>query len=1090
MTSPTADARDRMRTTMRDLLIGPLEDGEVLRGVRHGVDPGDFFLTGILWPRQAGMDGKEDESLTGGEATNGEESADEGTPLYSVFKPSSIGITCSVEPCETPVTICVCGARYISEDPEPEDPEPEDPEAESVPEGNDEDQAPKTIDWHRKPFEYRFEVEASESRGAWWQDEFTLADGSRKTDTQINVHVRRRMVDGVLTITASLVNRAERNEGQSPGAISLYQTEISVTARTEAGAGRIVQRKDASGVPDAEEASGNLLYRRWHEYAVGHGVAAHWDDPEGGRVEVVRTDWMPIQSVPAMSRKGHADLSPLLVSDISPFAAKRLADETLKDKNIAGLEELCRIYGGWIEDRRREIDSSWPEDQKNAAEENLKTCARAAERMQGGVEVLKVDPIAYRAFCLANEAMDAQSSGPHRGDDAFDLVWFPFQLAFILLAIESVNDGKNPDRSTMDLLWFPTGGGKTEAYLGLSAFTIFLRRLRQPECTQHVDVLMRYTLRLLTVQQFQRAAAMICAADQIRSREGDLGDEPISIGLFVGQSATPNKLVSGKVNAKDQLEEERDGTEPPCTPRLLLKCPLCGENLPAKCYEIEESVPTLEICCRATGCASGGDPLPVHTVDDDIYRIRPSLVIGTVDKFAQLPRKQEQGLLFGRPGGLPPELIIQDELHLISGPLGTMAGLYETCIDLLCVEGGIRPKIIGSTATIGRAKQQVRGLFDRDVLQFPPAGLDADDSFFAVRDPDAPDRIYTALSSSGRSPKFTLQAVTAACLSAAQSLRDQGASDEAVDPYWTLMLYFNSLRELGGAKVLMRDDVPRSVQFFAGRLSSSIRPVEAEPCEITSRIPSTRIPKVIEELEFPLHGNPLVNQPVDTALASNMISVGMDISRLGLMIVNGQPKSTSEYIQATSRVGRGLPGLIVTCLNAARPRDMSHFEHFKHYHQTLYRRVEVTSVTPWSSRARDRALHAVLIAAARHLIPGISGRFGAVDFDESHAMVAEIRDWIRRRADSCDLINSSAIDVEGEVDQIIDRWQSRAASHRSSGQRLEYWATLRPNDNRPTNDHLMRGSEEENTDPQVWPTPNSMREVEPSAYYIVWPEGR
>src|SRR5690606_32244183 len=190
------------------------------------------------------------------------------------------------------------------------------------------------------------------------------------------------------------------------------------------------------------------------------------------------------------------------------------------------------------------------------------------------------------------------------------------------------------------------------------------------------------------------------------------------------------------------------------------------------------------------------------------------LLIGTIDKFAQIVRRKEVNALFGLNGGTPPDLVLQDELHLISGPLGTIAGLYEVAIDRMFGSGGAHPKIIGSTATIRRASEQVSALFNRKTAQFPPPCLDATDSAFAIVDQNAPGRLYAGITTAGRSAKFTLQPVAASLL---QSAFGGTADDKSRDPYWTLVSYFNSLRELGGALVLMQDDVNDSLALLAER---------------------------------------------------------------------------------------------------------------------------------------------------------------------------------------------------------------------------------------------------------------------------------
>ena len=1065
---------------VRNLLLGPLEENEILREVAVGAEPTDFYLTGILWPRNVAIGAAEDEKSEEADTKDADPSDDTGAPLFSILKPSSIGVTCTVKGENTPFEIRIRGARYI----------PQTSECFNSQQQLKEDNHQKSLadytslDWERKAFEYHLYINNDESRTQWKTQDFVTGNGEPIIDTNITVHIRRRLRKGSILVTASLINTSERPEGHTPGPYCIYQAEIELISMGKSGDGNIIARSADAAVPDDDVAMGDLLYRKFHEYAVGHGIAATWQEPVEECVTAVKTDWIPLQPVYSVSRTGNKNLLLLANCEDSPFRATFLSSLDKHKDIISGLTQFCDIYKNWI-DAERERISFLPQHLQATATRNLSVCDGTLDRIREGVKLLETDDLVFKAFCLANEAMNAQATGRQRGEQAKPLKWFPFQLAFILLNLPSLVDGRHSARNTMDLLWFPTGGGKTEAYLGLTAFTIFYRRLKlDTKVEPHVDVIMRYTLRLLTVQQFQRAAALICAADIIRRNcREDLGDTPISIGLYVGEGATPNKLVEGSLTADGQIKEEQNAKEPSSTPRLLLSCPLCGTDLSPFCYNLNHSVPTLEIICQEKTCPSEGRPLPVFTVDEDIYRNRPSLIIGTVDKFAQLPRKEDQGLIFGRPGGIHPELIIQDELHLISGPLGTVTGLYEVCIDLLCSYGSNPPKIIGSTATIGRAREQVKALFDRDVLQFPPPALDADDSFFSVIDKEAPNRLYVGISSVGRSPKFTLQAITAASLAASQALQEKGFGERSVDPYWTLLLYFNSLRELGGAKVMMQDDVPRSNEFFSTRLGTGLRLIESEPSELTSRVPSTKIPKILKELEKPLGGNVYEGDPVDIIVASNMVSVGMDISRLGLMIVYGQPKSTSEYIQATSRIGRLTPGLVFTVLNAARPRDMSHFEHFVHYHQTLYRRVEVTSVTPWSSRARDKALHAVFIAAVRHLVPGMSGRFGAVDFNPLDPVVIEIRDWIVRRAGNSPGVVSSQ-DIKDELNEIISRWAQRAKMYRGN-KRFEYWATSRPYDHRPVNPHLMRGAEDLIVNSEVWPTPNSMRDVEPSSYYVL-----
>ena len=371
-------------------------------------------------------------------------------------------------------------------------------------------------------------------------------------------------------------------------------------------------------------------------------------------------------------------------------------------------------------------------------------------------------------------------------------------------------------------------------------------------------------------------------------------------------------------------------------------------------------------------------------------------------------------------------------------------------------------------------------------MQFPPPGIDADDSFFAVKQTaEGNDRLYVGIPSAGRSPKFALQAVIGALLEGAQKLRAVTPDPMVADPYWTCVVYFNSLRELGGTHVLVQDDVPRQMTFLSRRLNAaSPRPMIKNPvAELSSRVSSREIPQMIQRLEARLDAGPMEEQAEDVVLASNMISVGVDVPRLGLMLVNGQPKSTSEYIQATSRVGRNRPGIVVTLYNFGRPRDLSHFEHFKGYHSALYRSVEATSVTPWAPRARDKALAAMLIGAVRQSVPGMSDDDAAALLQPNDPNVKRIVQELARR---CKAGSSGLEDIETvtELQEIVDFWETRAADARATGKRLLYWQKSTRFGN--PSPHLLRSAEEAG-DPGslAWAAPGSLREVEPSAAFIL-----
>ena len=1052
--------RDEIIRLSKVLLVGPLADYETIPS-----PPADTYLTGILWPEGEPLSPVEDEQQDGA-PENDDGETDVGVPGYRTVRPCAIGITFAADADATIVVSLGTTARYVRVDRE-------------LSEGRGQGRH-----WRRVPLDYRYEVPAGGPR-AWRTHEFLDRAGATVNDPDVCLHVRRRTAGARQVVTATLINQASEADGRSRDERCLFQSGLRIRALARGGGGAIRPRPAVvSASADEDTRSAALLYRNVVEYAVGHGIAAEWQPSAAMRVDGVATTWLPAASVKGTSAAPHPMLDGFFRDHPEALLARWLARPDARHEATTVLRAFVGRYGRWISDRLEARLAEIPPELRDAADRNLERCREAYRRMEEGVATLERDDDAWEAFALANAAMDRQACFPAKGRAMGPLTWRPFQLAYMLLVLTGLVRPEQDDRECLDLLWFPTGGGKTEAYLALTAFQIFLRRLADSGRRRHggVDVLMRYTLRLLTVQQFQRAASLICACDAIRRERGDLGDAPISLGLYVGSGATPNRAA----HAEEALKEERNGFLPRSTPRQLLECPVCRSGLPPSSYEEAGNGSGIEVRCTDTDCQMAGEPIPVHTVDDYIYGSPPSLVIGTVDKFAQLPRRSDIRALFGLDGGLRPGLIIQDELHLISGPLGSMAGLYETAIDLICTSGGIRPKVIGSTATIGQADSQVRALFDRNVLQFPPPGFDASDSFFAVRDEEGPDRIYLGLSSAGRSPKFALQAATAALLQAAGHRTDEGALPESLDPFWTAVLYFNSLRELGGAHVLLQDDIPRHMAFLAGRLGTDARELEGDAVELSSRVPSRELPEHLVQLGVSLSGaagDPFAPAPPDVVLASNMISVGVDVPRLGLMLVNGQPKSTAEYIQASSRIGRGLPGLVLTLYNSGRPRDISHFEHFSAYHGALYRSVEATSVTPWAPRARDKALHAVVAAVVRHLVSGMDYDEAAKNFDPSDPAVRAVLAVIRDRA------HSASNDIEGagsgsDLDGIVRDWGERSHGCRAAGTALLYWERKAPFGR--TQPHLMTSAEDgERPGRTAWPTPNSMREVEPSTAFVL-----
>ena len=877
----------------------------------------------------------------------------------------------------------------------------------------------------------------------------------------ISVLAFSRIHNGLLTITVSLVNGREDSGTGEDCDNCIYQVSISVHAQDNRSV--FVAPLPDVQIEDEEFWTFELLYRRFRQFAVGHGCSISWDSSDGQRASKLWTEWIPEAEVFKASAEVFRD--PILELD-------RLADMSRQTEVCDALERLPRAYQEWICKSESEVDAIMgefaPQHRDNIAKscvDQLERCRAALSRVQEGIVILRTDPLAWKSFCWANRAM-ALSMRQKRPDTVPS--WRAFQIAFILISFPSSIDVRHSFRKALDLMWFPTGGGKTEAYLGLAALCIFYRRLihNASEYGCGTAVITRYTLRLLTIQQFERTARMVCACELVRRRkEKYLGKSPVTLGLFVGGAATPNTRDEAKKILNGDTDEDAVTTLP------LRVCPWCGTPLSVsdQCFEGDQLVTH----CPDANCAFHSQ-LPLLTVDECIYDSPPTIVIGTIDKFARMAWEPRIRSLFGKgpTQHCPPSLIIQDELHLITNALGTMAALYETVVDYLCSIEGVVPKVVGSTATIRRAEEQCYGLFLRNAVQFPPSGLNASDSFFYREDDSHPGRLYVGVHAQGRSPKQSLVWLIAVLSQMTESIRDPMVRDI----YHTLVVYFNSLRELGGALVLAEDTVPRHMEAMFSIPREEIRKL-VQVQELTSALPSSQVADILKALEVSSASPNLDAEPIDLLLSTNMISVGVDIDRLGLMLVNGQPKTTAEYIQASSRVGRPTEsaGLVVVLYNWARARDRSHYERFLAYHKAFYRHVEYTSTTPFAARARDRALHAVLVSLVRLLLDGFASNASAqniVAFPELRGQVSALADVILERAD---LIDPAEVDETREhLQWIIEEWVEQAMDSACT----LHWSMRRTSQQRAG---LLRMPDKNDDSYGAWPTPNSMRDVESPA---------
>ncbi|GHE86218.1 helicase-related protein [Streptomyces fumanus] len=1047
---------------LRRELFGPAEDAapEDRAEILTQDAPIDRYLTGVLYPRASKERRAENAAEVAGldaPPVLPREDVEESSTAQEVDasgdrRPSSMGLTFAVRP-SISGTIVVSARAAIYE--------PTDTEGKPIPARRAEART------------------TAEQRERWRRRELDLPDvhvditapdpdKREKLDDRVHLRVNVRPADSktdTVTVTVTLINTQQVGEWDLQDAFSLFQ--CGLTVRAVNGASAFVERPAPAAAHDPEIATSRLLHRHAPTFAVGHGCAASWDwtpspigmtDTRPAAVSEVRSEFVPSVEVLLTDSNPEIDSSSLSMLGL----AKNPDAEVL-----AALEGLASDYGDWIDRKAAEADALVGSAHAKPALDQVRACREALGRIREGIELLRTKPDLMKAFRLANRAMADQRArsawvkgGRMGAPDPSAGHWRPFQIAFVLLCMAGIDDPKHDDRKISDLLWFPTGGGKTEAYLGLIALTSFLRRIRKGADGGGVTVLMRYTLRLLTLQQFERAAILLCAMERMRRHTPELGHEEFSVGMWVGRSATPNTLAEAGARL-DELRANLDKRLATENPVQLHACPWCGTRLDARDYEVDTDAKRMYIRCPGTGC-DFADGLPVHLIDEAVYDARPTLVIATVDKFASMPWRPATAALFNRDdpdAGTPaPELIVQDELHLISGPLGTLTGLYETAVDALADH----PKVIASTATIRRASDQGLHLFAREVRQFPPAGLDSRDSWFAVETPreEKASRRYVGLLAPGTSQSTLLIRTYATLLHRAQQAR---TADEVRDAYWSLVGYFNSLRLLSAAELQVHDDVVAYLELLAEREGVKVRSV-ANYSELTSRIDASEIPTRLKGIEKRLPDE----DTVDVLLATNMIAVGVDVDRLGLMAVMGQPQTTAEYIQATSRVGRAHPGLVAVMLNSARARDRSHYENFQHFHSALYREVESTSVTPFSARARERGLHAVIVALARILIP-------AARPNEAAGRVESYVDVLQGRI-KCLLLDRVAAVAPEETDAVrqgfdefVEWWRKEASNH--SGLLFEPKRGSRA----PS---LLKAYDDETEDAEAWPTLWSLRDVD------------
>lgn len=1016
--------------------------------------------------------------------------------------------------------------------------------------------------------------------------------------------------EGKRIVEAALCNDRETPR-QIPVDAWLYQTKLYVEANTSAPQKDVFlpvadAMKDPYLDSEPELARLQLQYRDRLEFGIGRTCSVDWTVAEGARrATQVRTTWLPVSETPQTS-----------ALDIDGVLLDMTKLETVSVRELAaGLRPIVEGYQSWL-DGQKSRAIALPDHLQDVAAEAIQDAGVVAKQLERGMDFLLGDEEALRCFRFMNRVMadqriqtqvaELRASHPKLSLNAAHAQvlklgprahsWRTFQLAFVLMQLEALTNPEIKRRSSSmakaELLFFPTGGGKTEAYLGLAAFTFGIRRRQgvidgadgRIDGNTGVAVLMRYTLRLLTAQQFQRATALVCAAEVARRKdEATWGTEPFRIGLWVGTAVSPKRYDE----AAEQLAEANDGRKYGLTVLQLQRCPWCGTPIEPKNVKGDDAQRRIRVYCGddfgdcpfSEGAQVSSEGLPVLTVDEEIYRLAPSFVIATVDKFARLAREGEAAALFGyvrkwceRHGYVhddqhkfckidiggkhpsrngmpsasvratdrlrPPDLIIQDELHLITGALGTAVGAFELAVDVLttwkdAAGNSIRPLVVASTATVRNAAEQIKALYGRRVTIFPPQVLDVSDTYFSTEvpvTPKTPGRRYIGISTTGVRLTSAEIVVASTLLSAGQILMDQAqapAADKPVsaDPYMTLVGYFNATRELAGMARYVADDVQTAIKKrrpgknFPPRYGT--QPAGLNVAELTSRVSSSDITGTLDQmgLAFDPHwdsneGKKLravesraareANKrftyrrpdPYDVVLATSMLQVGVDVTRLGLMLMIGQPKNTAEYIQASSRVGRDAsrPGLVVTLGNWARPRDLAHFEQFRHYHETFYSQVEPLSVTPYSYTSIDRSLDGVLVSAARvseaTRAEGLSNERSAWRIDDSLGRLDLLIDQIVERAKIAGGEEAAHV-VEERLKNRRDQWSKRRAFVQKKHHQLVYEKIPEGKDGEfsalllsPENQRANIGM----ADSPPFTVANSMREVQPEINLLVTPK--
>lgn len=877
----------------------------------------------------------------------------------------------------------------------------------------------------------------------------------------------------IATITLSNQQVASRDDSETAQMAETTLFDVSLRCTILNGDVESYPQKDFSLLTD-EEKELELRYRNVKNYAIGHAVGVDWSLQ--GKYRVIEINFMPKVEVPSVTANTAG-------STTRHLNFKYLSSCHQNPSVLSDLKEFATGYSSWITEQQTLINVM-SFDEQAVAKKIVGRSEVAYARILEGIEFLENNKYAQLAFSYMNATMLKQMVANQVGEDVDKYNWRPFQLAFILMTMKSSIDEGDTNRDLVDLIWFPTGGGKTEAYLGVMVMVFVFRRLMYPDSQDSTVAIMRYTLTLLTGQQFTRSAKVICALELLRRKSVKyLGETPFTLGLWVGSKSTPNTYYQANQEL-DNHNFEKLG---------LTSCPWCKAKFSEKNYLSSEK--SFNFKCINEDCEFGSSSspiLPCKTVDESLYDNPPTLLLATVDKFAMLAWDERAEVFFGGNGKRPPELIIQDELHLISGSIGSIVGLYEVGIESALIKRGVYPKYIASTATIRNANEQVKQLYGKSSAVFPPAGLNHDDSYFAKTVPitEKPGRLYVGYMAFGKSKRESLEPISS-LIAVAPHIHFNG-KPEYKDAWWTQLIYHGSLKGVSASDASFRGPITRSIQDklykYVQTLSEDEHKAKNEYLgrllnvkSLTSLQGAEKNNQTFSDLEksFDEIG------AVDVALATNMISVGLDVERLAVMIINGQPLTTSEYIQASSRVGRGeIPGVVFANYYKSQTSSLSHYENFRSYHESFYRYVEPTSLTPFTYQSLKKALHASLIIAIRMSGIGLSTNGSADLFNSSKQDVKQLIQIIKGRIRNAiegpfdtklqgqdqNIKLNTTLDM---LDSLVDEWDLFAKESKEKRRQLHF------NSKDRASNSLMK-THDANKD-ALWNTQTSMRNVEDSS---------